>query len=98
MGKSQATWKITQRIPFKRTIMDAFYQYSIKTLILLAVTLLIRFFAGKAVTRFLSKFEGELIDLSFFFMYIRSAEGHLVTIPNSAVLNKTVIIKSNSAN
>jgi small-conductance mechanosensitive channel len=38
--------------------------------------------------------EGELIDLSFFFMYIRSAEGHLVTIPTSAVLNKTVIIKS----
>ena len=164
--------------------MDAFYQYSIKTLILLAVTLLIRLFAGKAVTRFLAKFggdikrrrvsiriinlflsiffilvfaaiwniqtkdlivfftstitvigiaffanwsilsnitaslilyfnhplnigeivriydkefdiEGELIDLSFFFMYIRSAEGHLVTVPTSAVLNKTVIIKSN---
>ncbi|MEN9994147.1 MAG: hypothetical protein RL762_804 [Bacteroidota bacterium] len=163
--------------------MNAFYQYSIKSLILLAITLLIRFFAGKAVTRFLVKFEGdikrrrvsiriinlflsiffilifaaiwnietkdllvfftstitvigiaffanwsilsnitaslilyfnhplnigeivriydkefdiegELIDLSFFFMYIRSAEGHLVTIPTSAVLNKTVIIKS----
>ncbi|MEY4894952.1 MAG: hypothetical protein RL751_1774, partial [Bacteroidota bacterium] len=29
--------------------MDAFYQYSIKTLILLAITLLIRLFAGKAV-------------------------------------------------
>jgi len=163
--------------------MDAFYHYSIKTLILLLITLLIRFFAGKAVTRFLAKFEGdikrkrvsiriinlflsiffiliiaaiwnietqdlivfftstitvigiaffanwsilsnitaslilyfnhplnigetvkiydkefdiegELIDLSFFFMYIRSHEGNLVTIPTSAVLNKTVIIKA----
>lgn len=163
--------------------MDTFYQYSIKTLILLLVTLMIRFFAGKAVTRFLAKFEGdikrkrvsiriinlflsiffilifaaiwnietqdlivfftstitvigiaffanwsilsnitaslilyfnhplnigetvriydkefdiegELIDLSFFFMYIRSHEGNLVTIPTSAVLNKTVIIKA----
>lgn len=164
--------------------MDAFYQYSIKTLVLLAITLLIRYFAGKAVQRFLSKFdgdfkrkrvslriinlflsiffilifaaiwnietndllvfftstitvigiaffanwsilsnitaslilyfnhplnigetlriydkefdvEGELVDLSFFFMYIRSKEGYLITIPTSAVLNKTVIIKSN---
>ena len=162
--------------------MEDFYQYSIKSLVLLAFTLLIRVFAGKAVTRFLTKFEGdikrkrvsiriinlflsiffilviaafwniepkdlvvfftstitvigiaffanwsilsnitaslilyfnhplkigetlriydkefdvegELIDLSFFFMYIRSAEGHLITIPTSAVLNKTVIIK-----
>ena len=39
--------------------------------------------------------EGELIDLSFFFMYVRSKEGFLITIPTSAVLNKTVIIKSN---
>lgn len=164
--------------------MDFFYQYSIKTLILLAVTLLIRFFAGKAVNKFLNNFggdfkrkrvslriinlflsiffilifaaiwnietkdlivfftstitvigiaffanwsilsnitaslilyfnhplnigetvhiydkefdvEGELIDLSFFFMYVRSKEGYLITIPTSAVLNKTVIIKSN---
>ena len=163
--------------------MDAFYQYAIKRLILLTVTLLIRFLAGKAVGRFLSKFEGdikrkrvsiriinlflsiffilifaaiwnietkdlivfftstitvigiaffanwsilsnitaslilyfnhplnigetlriydkefdiegELIDLSFFFMYIKSSEGFLITIPTSAVLNKTVIIKS----
>jgi small-conductance mechanosensitive channel len=37
--------------------------------------------------------EGELIDLSFFFMYIRSMDGSLITIPTSAVLNKTVIIK-----
>ncbi|MFM9004624.1 MAG: mechanosensitive ion channel domain-containing protein [Flavobacteriales bacterium] len=34
------------------------------------------------------------MDLSFFFMYIRSHEGSLVTIPTSAVLNKTVIIKA----
>lgn len=164
--------------------MDAFYQYSIKTLILLAITLLIRYFAGKAVNKFLNNFsgdfkrkrvslriinlflsiffilvfaaiwnietkdlivfftstitvigiaffanwsilsnitaslilyfnhplnigetlriydkefdvEGELVDLSFFFMYVRSAEGFLITIPTSAVLNKTVIIKTN---
>lgn len=163
--------------------MDTFYQYSIKTLILLVITLLIRYFAGKAVGRILEKFEGdvkrrrisiriinlfltiffvlifaaiwnietkdlivfftstitvigiaffanwsilsnitaslilyfnhplhigetlriydkefdiegELIDLSFFFMYVRSNEGFLFTIPTSAVLNKTVIIKT----
>lgn len=166
--------------------MDAFYQYSIKTLILLLITLLIRYFAGKAVGRFLEKFEGdakrkrisiriinlfltiffvlifaaiwnietkdlivfftstitvigiaffanwsilsnitaslilyfnhplhigetlriydkefdiegELIDLSFFFMYVRSKEGYLITIPTSVVLNKTVVIKSKKA-
>jgi small-conductance mechanosensitive channel len=164
--------------------MEDLYQYSIKTLILLAITLIIRYFSGKAVQRFLTKFdgdfkrkrvsiriinlflmiffivifaaiwnietkdlivfftstitvigiaffanwsilsnitaslilyfnhplnigetlriydkefdvEGELIDLSFFFMYVRSKEGFLITIPTSAVLNKTVIIKSN---
>ena len=162
--------------------MDAFYQYSIKTLVLLAITLLIRFFAGKAVSRFLTKFEGdakrkrvsiriinlflsiffilifaaiwnietkdlivfftstitvigiaffanwsilsnitaslilyfnhplnigetvriydkefdiegELIDLSFFFMYIKTKENHLVTIPTSVVLAKTIVRK-----
>jgi len=162
--------------------MDFFYLAAIKTLILLATTLLIRIIAGKAVTKFLKKFdgdikrkrisnriinlflaiffllviaaiwnieskdlmvfftstitvigiaffanwsilsnitaslilyfnhplkigetlriydkefdiEGELIDLSFFFMYIRSLDGSLITIPTSAVLNKTVIIK-----
>lgn len=166
--------------------MDTFYQYSIKTLILLLITLLIRYFAGKAVGRFLEKFEGdvkrrrisiriinlfltiffvlifaaiwnietkdlivfftstitvigiaffanwsilsnitaslilyfnhplhigetlriydkefdiegELIDLSFFFMYVRSKEGYLITIPTSVVLNKTVVIKSKKA-
>jgi small-conductance mechanosensitive channel len=38
--------------------------------------------------------EGEVIDLSFFFMYIRTTEGALITIPTSTVLNKTVIIKN----
>lgn len=165
--------------------MDLIYHYSVKTLILLVITLLIRFIAGKAVARFLNKFEGDLkrkrvsiriinlflsiffvlifaaiwnihtkdllvfftstitvigiaffanwsilsnitaslilyfnhplnigetlriydkefdiegqlIDLSFFFMYIKSKEGYLITIPTSAVLNKTVIIKTQS--
>ena len=163
--------------------MDFFYLSAIKTLVLLATTLLTRIIAGKAVTKFLIKFggdtkrkrisnriinlflaiffilvlaaiwnieskdlmvfftstitvmgiaffanwsilsnitaslilyfnhplnigetlrildkefdiEGEVIDLSFFFMYIRTTEGALITIPTSTVLNKTVIIKN----
>lgn len=163
--------------------MDFFYLAAIKTLILLATSLIFRIIAGKAVSKFLAKFdgdikrkrisnriinlflviffllvlaaiwnieskdlmvfftstitvigiaffanwsilsnitaslilyfnhplhigetlrildkefdiEGELIDLSFFFMYIRTPEGSLITIPTSAVLNKTVIIKN----
>jgi small-conductance mechanosensitive channel len=70
--------------------MDAFYQYSIKTLILLAITLLIRFFAGKAVTRFLAKFEGDIkrrrvsiriinLFLSIFFILIFAAIWNIET-------------------
>ena len=162
--------------------MDFFYLAAIKTLILLATTLLIRIMAGKAVTKFLKKFdgditrkrisiriinlflaiffllilaaiwnieskdlmvfftstitvigiaffanwsilsnitaslilyfnhplnigetvriydkefdiEGQLIDLSFFFMYIKTKENHLVTIPTSVVLAKTIVRK-----
>ncbi|MEN9742441.1 MAG: hypothetical protein RLZZ65_246 [Bacteroidota bacterium] len=163
--------------------MDFFYLAAIKTLILLATTLIFRIIAGKAVSKFLAKFdgdvkrkrisnriinlflaiffllvlaaiwnieskdlmvfftstitvigiaffanwsilsnitaslilyfnhplnigetlriydkefdiEGELIDLSFFFMYIKTPDASLITIPTSAVLNKTVIIKN----
>ena len=34
--------------------------------------------------------EGELQDVSFFFLYIKTEEGALITIPTSAVLNKTI--------
>jgi small-conductance mechanosensitive channel len=34
--------------------------------------------------------EGELQDVSFFFIYIKTEEGALITIPTSAVLNKTI--------
>ncbi len=37
--------------------------------------------------------EGKLIDISFFFMYIRNAEGYLITIPTSVALQKTMISK-----
>jgi small-conductance mechanosensitive channel len=37
--------------------------------------------------------EGELTDISFFFMYIRTKENHLVTIPTSVVLAKTIVRK-----
>jgi len=70
--------------------MDTFYQYSIKTLIQLVVTLLIRFFAGKAVTRFLAKFEGDIkrkrvsiriinLFLSIFFILIFAAIWNIET-------------------
>jgi len=37
--------------------------------------------------------EGELVDISFFFMYIKTKENHLVTIPTSVVLAKTIVRK-----
>ncbi len=37
--------------------------------------------------------EGKLIDISFFFMYIRNAEGYLITIPTSVALQKTMVTK-----
>jgi small-conductance mechanosensitive channel len=36
---------------------------------------------------------GELIDISFFFLYIKSDDGELITIPNTIVLQKTIITK-----
>lgn len=37
--------------------------------------------------------EGKLIDISFFFMYIRNEEGYLITIPTAVALQKTMITK-----
>lgn len=39
--------------------------------------------------------EGQLIDISFFFMYVRDKEGNTITIPTSVVLQKTIISKKN---
>jgi len=36
---------------------------------------------------------GELIDISFFFLYIKNDDGELITIPNTIVLLKTIITK-----
>ena len=40
--------------------------------------------------------EGQLIDISFFFMYIRDKEGNTITIPTSVVLQKTIVSKKNT--
>ena len=37
--------------------------------------------------------EGKLIDISFFFIYIRNEEGYLITIPTSVALQKTIVTK-----
>jgi len=41
--------------------------------------------------------EGELQDVSFFFLYIKTNEGALITIPTSVVLNKTIQTKINNS-
>jgi small-conductance mechanosensitive channel len=40
--------------------------------------------------------EGQLIDISFFFMYIRDKDGNTITIPTSVVLQKTIVSKKNN--
>ena len=40
--------------------------------------------------------EGKLVDISFFFMYIRNEEGYLITIPTSVALQKTMVTKEES--
>ena len=37
--------------------------------------------------------EGKLIDISFYFLYIKTDAGELVTIPTSVALQKTMVIK-----
>ena len=40
--------------------------------------------------------EGKLIDISFYFLYIKTDEDELVTIPTSVALQKTIVIKGYS--
>ncbi len=44
-------------------------------------------------------FEGEITDLSYFFVYVKTTTGELVTVPNSLVLQKSIsiIIKKEQA-
>jgi small-conductance mechanosensitive channel len=37
--------------------------------------------------------EGELIDISFFFIFIRDKNNNMITIPTSVVLQKTIVTK-----
>ena len=39
-------------------------------------------------------FEGEITDLSYFFVYIKTSTGELITVPNSLVLQKSISIIS----
>lgn len=40
-------------------------------------------------------FQGEITDLTFFFVHLKTAEGELVTIPNSLVLQKSISMVEN---
>jgi small-conductance mechanosensitive channel len=35
--------------------------------------------------------DGQLIDISFFFMYLRDKDGNTITIPTSIALQKTIV-------
>ncbi|MFN5147615.1 MAG: mechanosensitive ion channel domain-containing protein [Flavobacteriia bacterium] len=37
---------------------------------------------------------GKVEDISFFFIHIRDANGHLITIPNNVALQKTIVTKN----
>lgn len=41
--------------------------------------------------------EGKLEDITFFFLHIRTVENEIVTIPNNVVLQRTLLMKSSSA-
>jgi small-conductance mechanosensitive channel len=40
-------------------------------------------------------FEGEIIELSYFFVHIKNTNGETITIPNSIILQKSVSVKEN---
>ncbi len=42
-------------------------------------------------------FEGEVTDISYFFLYLRTSTGEIITIPNSQLLQKPVSILSSKA-
>ena len=41
--------------------------------------------------------EGKLEDISFFFMHVRTKENQIVTIPNNLVLQRTVLMKTETS-
>jgi small-conductance mechanosensitive channel len=40
-------------------------------------------------------FEGEITDLTYFFVHLRTKEGEIITIPNSQILQKSISILQN---
>lgn len=38
--------------------------------------------------------EGKLVDISFYFLYIKTDAGELITIPTSVALQKTIVVKN----
>jgi len=42
-------------------------------------------------------FEGEIIELTYFFIHIKDEYGHTITIPNSVVLQKSIAITTNKS-
>jgi len=40
-------------------------------------------------------FEGEVSDLAYFFVHIKTKDGEIITIPNSLLLQKSVSVKEN---
>jgi small-conductance mechanosensitive channel len=42
-------------------------------------------------------FEGEITDLSYFFLHLKTKDGDIITIPNSLVLQKSISVKEKSA-
>jgi small-conductance mechanosensitive channel len=41
-------------------------------------------------------FEGEVSDLTYLFVHLKTKDGELITIPNSLLLQKSISIKSNN--
>lgn len=41
-------------------------------------------------------FEGEVAELGYFFIYLKTATGEIITIPNALVLQKSISVKSKS--
>ena len=41
-------------------------------------------------------FEGTIIELTYFFVHLKTAEGEIITIPNSMILQKSISITENT--
>jgi small-conductance mechanosensitive channel len=37
-------------------------------------------------------FEGEVTELTYFFIHIKTANGEVITIPNSIILQKSIVV------